>query len=148
MPAGGGFHLDRDQRQSLHDCLEDIGEPLLEPVDRFFERIEASIDHYLRTKPEGTFREAHDSLRDLWLLCQHDHPCPARLRRRLHMLPPRALEFLGRRAPIVIARLFDEAIIGDPLGLPNSFLLAWAGSVPDDKLVALHRDYDSLVVSG
>jgi len=45
---------------------------LLEPTDRFSERIEGSINHYLRSKPEETFRAAHDALRALWKRCRLD----------------------------------------------------------------------------
>jgi hypothetical protein len=119
--TAGGFSLDRDQRQQLDDCLKESGVALVEPVDRFFERIEASVDHYRRTLPAGTFREAHDSLWEIWRLCQGDHPSPARLRARLRSLPARALEYLGRRACIVIPQLLGEPFDRHPFEPPDRF---------------------------
>jgi hypothetical protein len=135
MAAAAGFRLDGDQRQSLQDCLDDAGASLLVSVDRFFERIEASIDHCCRTKPEGTPREAYDSLSEIWQLCQRDHPCPKRLRMLLYSLSPVALEYLERRAPRVLFQLVGMAIEHEPFARRDGIVFAWAKSAPDDELV-------------
>jgi hypothetical protein len=135
MKAGGGFHLDRDQRREVRDCLKDAGASLVETLDRLVERIEASIDHYRGTKLEGTFREAYNSAREIWQLCQGE---PTLLRMRLHTLPPAALQHFGRRARIVIPRLFGEPFQDDPFEPPDRLatrFVKWAESVPDEKLV-------------
>jgi hypothetical protein len=141
MAAGNEFHLDHEQRRTLRDCLNG-GVPLVDQLDRFVERIEASIDHYRRTLPEGTFREAYDSLRELNQLCQDDDPSPALLRARLSKLPPEALQNISLRAPRVIPALFGEPFGNDPFEPPADVaarFLAWAATVPRRKLVTTLR---------
>ncbi len=58
------------------------------------------------------------------------------------MLPPRALEYLGRRARIVIPQLLGEPFENDTFEPPGRFVarfLAWAESVPDDTLLGVVR---------
>ena len=117
MAAGNEVHLDHEQRRTLRDCLNG-SVPRVDQLERFVERIEASIDHYRRTLPKGTFREADESLRELNQLCQDEDPSPALLRARLSKLPPEALENIGRRAPRVIPALFGEPFGNDPFEPP------------------------------
>ena len=135
MTAAAGFRLDSDQRQSLQDCLADAGASLLVSADRFCEGIEASIDHYFRTKPEGTPREAYDSLTEIWQICQRDHPSPKRLQILLCSIPPIALEYLERRGPRVLFQLVGVAVEHEPFERRNGVVFAWAKSAPDDELV-------------
>ena len=112
MPQSGS-HLDQDQRASLRACLKEESVPLLEASDRFFERIEASINHYLRSKPEETFRDAHDGLRAVCKRCQLDPPPVKVLREEVRKLPNKALQSMGRRAWKVIPTLFPDESIKD-----------------------------------
>src|SRR5260221_12757816 len=128
MPESG-FRLDQDQRASLRTCLKDESVPLLEPSDRFFERIEASINHYLRSKPEETLRDAHDALSAVWKRCQLDPPPVKVLREEVRKLPNMALQSMGRRARRVIPTLFPGESIKDSVSdSPDQLatgLLAW-----------------------
>ena len=67
MSAPTGFRLDREQRDRVRDCLAKSRAQLVEPFEKFIARIECSIDHFCGIKPEGSFREAHDALRQIWL---------------------------------------------------------------------------------
>src|SRR5215813_13502032 len=103
MPGATGFRLDEEQRKQVGDALRVAGVWLVETTfDDFIGQIESTIDHFLAIKPEGTFREAHDSLRKLWLRSNEKDPSPTLLRKGLKSLPPLALEFLGRRARRVL----------------------------------------------
>jgi len=111
----------------------------VEPFEKFIGRIEWSINHFRATKPQGTFREAHDWLRKIWLLSHEDDPSPALLRVRLKSLPSTALEQLGRRARDVLPRLFPgEAMEGDPFEPSSCFVtrfLTWAERAEGSDLV-------------
>jgi len=67
------FRLDNEQRARVRDCLRK--EALSLPRDRL-ERliggIEASIARFRATPPEGSFRDAHDTLRALRALADED----------------------------------------------------------------------------
>lgn len=130
MPGQTGFRLDDEQRKEVRDRLKKAGVGLVEPFNDFIGRIESSIDHFRTTKPKGTFREAHDGLREIWLLSQEDDPSPALLRVRLRSLPPLALEFLARRARAVFPRLFPgEELEGDVFEPPTCFVARFLGWV-------------------
>ena len=152
MPPSG-FRLDDDHRKSLRSCLKDANPSFLEPADRFFERIEASINDYLRSKPDGTFREAHDAVRAVWKRCQLDPPPVQVLREEVRKLPDIALQSMGRRARIVIPTLFPGESIKDSVSDPPDRLaagfLAWMSSAEDRKVVealrALSEDSRSIV---
>jgi hypothetical protein len=98
------------KRTLIWDCLRGAG--LLLPADRF-ERligdVEASIAHYRAGASEDSFRVAHDALRELWHLSDDDDPPVGQIRARIAALPPQAIEYIDRRAPIVVARLFRDA---------------------------------------
>jgi hypothetical protein len=138
MPASG-FRLDHDQRKDLRPCLQDENVTLLEPTDRFSERIEGSINHYLRSKPEETFRAAHDALRALWKCCRLDPPPIQVLRKEVRKLPRPALQYMGRRARVVIPTLFPGESIEDSVSDPSDRLadrfLVWTAAADDQKLV-------------
>jgi hypothetical protein len=134
-----GFPLDSEQRRQLRGCLRRASVILVVPFDDFIARIERSINHFLTTKPEGTAREAHDELREIWFLSHEDDPSPALLRARLKSLPPFALEFLARRARAVLPRLFPGLkFVGAAFEPPVSFvarLLDWAAQAKGPELV-------------
>jgi hypothetical protein len=101
------YRLDDEQRARVRDCLTKDGQSL--PIDRFerlIRGIEASIVHFLASAPQGAFRDAHDALRHLWEPSHDDDPPVALIRARIQALPREAIEYVDRRAPIVIARLF------------------------------------------
>jgi len=83
MP-GTRFQLDDEQRERVRDCLAKTATSLIEPFEKFIGRIESSIDHFRAAeltvssaaKPERTLREAHDALREVWLLSQEDDSSP------------------------------------------------------------------------
>jgi hypothetical protein len=133
MPGTTGFRLDDEQRERVRDCLTKAGVTL--PPDRF-ERlicgIEASIAHSRRAPPEGNFRDAHDALRQLWELSHDDDPPVARIRARIRALPREAIEYVDRRAPIVMARLF-------PTEPPITRFQQWATSADRAMLITATR---------
>jgi hypothetical protein len=116
------------------------------PQDRF-ERlvrdIEASIDHFINAPLEGTFRGAHNALRALRKRCHLEKPPVRVLREELQKLPNLAIEYIGRRARVVIPRLFPGETIGgsifDPPYRLATRLLAWAISADDQILVKTLR---------
>lgn len=103
------FRLDQEQRERVKDCLRK--HQLILPPDHlkhFIGGIEASIAHFFSILPEGTFRDAHDALRDLAALAGQDDPPIGQLKVRIANLPTAAKEFIGRRVPTVMQRLgFD-----------------------------------------
>jgi len=149
MPGRTGFRLNEEQHKEVRDCLTQAGVKLVEPFGDFVARVESSIDHFRAARPEGTFREAHDALRDLARLSRAVDPSPAQLRIRLKRLPSLALEDLGRRARVVMPRLFPgEALDGHLFEAPEraaARFLGWAESASPNKLVKALR---SLSASG
>lgn len=104
----------------MRNCLARADLSPLKPFDRFVGRIESSIDHFLAIRPQGTFREATDASRKIWLLSRDDDPSPGLLRVRLKAAPKEALEFLAPRARAVLSRLFPgEEIGGDVFEAPR-----------------------------
>jgi hypothetical protein len=107
--------------------------------DRLVSDIETSIDHFLAGGPEGTSRAAHDALRSFWKLAHEDDPSIGVLRARLRSLPPKAAEYIGRRAPMVIWRIFPGENGGfGSSDLPGSTFgrfLGWAATANGPKLV-------------
>lgn len=112
---------------------------LLEPADMLFDRIETSIDHYLRTKPKEPFHEAHHALTALRRRCRLERPPVRVLRKELRELPQAAIEYMGRRARVVIPTLFPGESIEDSVSDPPDRLadrfLVWAAAADDQKLV-------------
>jgi hypothetical protein len=97
-------------------------------IKRLISDIESSIAHFLSTAPEGTFRDAHDALRRLWELSHEDDPPVRVIRARIAALPKQAVEYVDRRAPIVVSRLFrDES--------PVTRFLEWAARANPSKLI-------------
>src|SRR3974377_1275177 len=129
MPGTNRFRLDDAQRRWVRHCLAKAETPLAEPFEKFVDRIETSINHFLSRKPEGTFREAHDGLGEIWCLSHRDDPSPALLRFHLEALPQWALEYLGRRARAVLPILFpDDEFEADFFDSPERFVtkfMAW-----------------------
>jgi hypothetical protein len=107
-------------------------------------KIETSIAGLREARPDaGTFRQAHDALRDLWRL-SHQADVPVRqLRTRLLKLPRLALDYLDMRARIVSPKLFDSVDDG---------FLTWAENADAEQLVKMIRtinaDGASLVSRG
>jgi hypothetical protein len=132
------FRLDDEQRNLLRDCLRMANSELVEPLEKFVGRIEASINVFRRADPEGSYRDAHDKLRALWRLSRDPDPSVGLIRSRLRELPPLALRHIERRACRVISQLFP----GD--ACENGFLL-WAAAARPDRLV---RTVQSLSYDG
>lgn len=143
MPGRTGVRLDDQQRERVRACLAQARASLIEPFDEFVTRIEISIDHLRAAKPEGTFREAHDALREIWLLSHDDDPSPALLRAHVKSLPTEALEGVGRRATAVLPRLFPgQKFEGDIFESPACLIakfLAWAARAKGSELVTALR---------
>ena len=134
------YRLDDEQRALVADRLRKEGWSLTrDRRERFDVGIEASIARFRATSPEGTFRDAHDALRQLWELSHEDDPAIGQLRARLTSLPSQAIEQLGRRARAVIPRLFAGEMIGDEPFDPPEWLgarfLKWAANADGEKLV-------------
>ena len=99
------FRLDDEQRARVRNCLTKGGLSL--PPDRFAQligNVETSIAHFFAAAPEGTFRDAHNALRGLWELSHEDDPPVGVIRARIKALPKQAIEYLDRRARIVLSR--------------------------------------------
>jgi hypothetical protein len=123
------YRLDDEPRARVRDCLTKEGLSL--PPDRFerlIRGIEVSIAHSLTSAPEGTFRSAHDALRQLWELSHDDDPRIGVIRGRIQALPKEAIEYVDRRAPIVIPRLF-------PGEAPINGFRKWAATADPAKLI-------------
>ncbi len=138
--GGTGNRLDDEQRDRVRDCLTRAQISLSQDrFNRFVRDFEASIDHFRNAARECTFREAHDALRALCNRCHLDKPPVQVLREELRKLPKAAVESMGRRARVVIPRLFpgeiiEEAVFDPPDRLAARFLV-WAASADDQKLV-------------
>jgi hypothetical protein len=144
-----GFRLDDEQCARVRDCL--LKADLTLPgaaFERFVRNIEGSISRFLNIVPSATLRETHDALRAVWLLAGEDDPEVGVLRARINTLPETALQYINRRAPRVIPRLFpgetfeDVAFLAwaEPETHPkNPGFLAWAENADDDKLVKALR---------
>jgi hypothetical protein len=103
------YRLEDEQRARVKDCLRKDGLSL--PTDRLqqlIRSIEGSISNFLAVPPQEAFRNTHDALRDLWKLSHEDDPSVALLRARIQQLPREAVEYVDRRAPTVLSRLFSH----------------------------------------
>jgi hypothetical protein len=92
--------------------------------------IETSIESFLSASVGGTFREAHDSLRQLYELSHDDDQPVAQLRARIKTLPRRAIDFIDGRAPIVSRRLFRR----EP---PITRFQEWAIDADRERLIRM-----------
>ena len=131
------YRLDDEQCARLRDCLTKEGLSLSpDRVERLTCDIEVSIARFLAAPSDGTFRSAHDALRQLWELSHGEDPPVAVIRARIQALPRQAVEYVDRRAPTVIARLFSAR-------QPVTNFREWAGSADRKMLIAATR-----IVSG
>jgi hypothetical protein len=127
------YRLDDERRARVQDCLTKDGLSLpLDGFKRLIRGIEASIAHFLAAVPAGAFRDAHDALRHIWELSHDDDPPVALIRARLQALPRTAIEYVDRRAPIVVARLF-------PTEPPITRFQQWAAGADPAMLIAATR---------
>jgi hypothetical protein len=135
------FCLDDEQRARVTDCLRKEAMSLSpDRLEQFIGGIEASIAQFRATPPEATFRDAHDLLRSLWKLSHDDDPSIGILRARLRALPNQAIEQLGRRARMVIPRLFAGETIGDePFDPPERIAVAFRNGRPMPMAGSLSR---------
>ena len=109
MPGITGFRLDEEQRARVCDCLLQADLRLPEAaLGRLVRDIESSISRFLTIAPSATPRETHDALRALWLLAHEDDSPVGMLRALVKTLPNTAVEYINRRAPRVIPRLFSR----------------------------------------
>lgn len=145
-----GFHLDEEQRARVRDCLQKDSLALQGAVfERLLLDIEYSISQFHGIAPgAGGVREAHDALRAIWLLAHEDDPPVRVLRRRIKALPKLAIEYIDRRAPRVIQKLFPEDSFEDGAflawGEPGKAFkrggfLAWADKASGNRLVKVLR---------
>ena len=125
------FRLDEEQRAGVRDCLRKANIALSTAVsERLVRDIEDSISRFRGSEPSGGRRNAHNALRAIWLLANDDDPPLGVLRARLKVLPKRAIEYIDRRFPQVIPKLFPE----DPFKNGTTFL-AWTEKASGDHLV-------------
>ncbi len=125
------FRLDDEQRAGVRDCLRKANIALSTAVfERLVRDIEDSISRFRGSEPSGGRRNAHNALRAIWLLANDDDPPLGVLRARLKVLPKRAIEYIERRFPQVIPKLFTE----DPFENGTTFL-AWTEKASGDHLV-------------
>jgi hypothetical protein len=135
--------LDDEQRARIRDCLRK--DKLTLPSDRFERfvgQIQMSIDYFLGLPPEGKFRKAHDDLRALWALAREDDPPVGVVRARLQKLTPAAREYVGQRAPRIIARLDRKPVVWCTSALPaQSFceFIKWTATADGAKLLTAVR---------
>ena len=125
--------LDPEQRARVRDCLNDVGLLLAkEDFELLVRGVGDSMGVFLAATPRGTFRGAHDALRELWELSHDDDPPVAVLRARIKALPGAAIEYVDGRTPIVIERLFpDEG--------PVTRFQEWAITADPEKLILASR---------
>lgn len=123
------YRLDDEQRARVGDCLTKEGQSLSQDrLKQLISGIEASIVHFRKAPPEGGPRDAHDALQQVWKLSHDDDQSPGRVRVRIQALPKEAIEYVDRRAPIVIPRLFPgEAPVGG--------FREWAATADPAKLI-------------
>jgi hypothetical protein len=133
MPGTTGSRLDDEQHARVRDCLltADLTLPAA-AFEGFVQGIEGSISRFLTIKPSATLGETHDALRGVWLLARENPPV-GMLRALAKTLPNTALEYINRRAPRVIPRLFREETF------ENGGFLAWVEKADGDKLVKAVR---------
>jgi hypothetical protein len=115
--AGAAQRLDGEKCAVVWKCLaKKRAAPTQGRFDRFIRDIEAAVDALPRDAQSAKpFRDAHEALRELWMLSHEDddHVQIGVLRRQIRSLPSGAVEYLDRRAPIVIPSLFpDEQVSG------------------------------------
>jgi hypothetical protein len=99
------FSLDADQRRDIKNSVN--GFPLRRVrFDQFIHDIEDSLTHYQRAESEGSFREAHDALRELWnlshdkVLLKQSPEADAQgevIRKLIEKLPKKAAQYIDRR---------------------------------------------------
>jgi|GEM_PF-6655269 hypothetical protein len=134
--------LDEEQRARLRDCLRKEGFALSRAAfAKMVAEIEDALSDYrAAAAAQNTFRAAHDALRDLWRAAHDDDPSPALLRIGLRKLPAQAREYIGRRAALVLRRLFGEELASpEPPEAAFAALLAWAAAARAEKLVSALR---------
>lgn len=127
------FRLDVEQRNWAINCLRKSG------IEASAERelcqlIEGSVTQFLAARAHsiGTDREAHDALRELWLLAHEIDPPVGQLRALVSKLPEKALSYINSRAVHLIPRLFPGQSAG------RSFQ-AWARDAEGPDLVEAIR---------
>jgi hypothetical protein len=122
------FALDHEHRDQIDDCLRKDGFRLTPEIKKDFVRaVQASIHAFVRRRldSEITYREAHEALRNLWLLSMEDDPPVGQLRARISRLPKICIEYLNMRASQVI----PEIVAGD-----NEGFLSWAMAADAERL--------------
>src|ERR1700730_952761 len=127
-----GFRLDEEQRARVRDCLQKDN---IAPQGAVFERllldIESSISPRYRAqrrRPRGTA-----ALRAIWVFADEDDPPVRVLRGLVKALPKPAVDYIDRRAPRTISKLFPA----DPF--EGGTFLAWADKASGDKFVQALR---------
>jgi hypothetical protein len=122
--AAASVTLDHDQRRCIAICVDkDMSKSTARgrqrpprqksscPPDRLEQLIrgvEATMAAFRANNHDGSLRQAHDALRQLWLLSHSKDVPVARLRIRIQELPKMAVEYLDRRAARIGRRVFDD----------------------------------------
>jgi hypothetical protein len=128
------YRLNDEQRCRVADCVV-VKEGLrLQPghFERLISEVEESIADFLSLRRGTSFRNTHEKLRALFFLSHENEPSDEDLRKAIRTLPRQAAQYIDRRAPIVIARLFpDEPQV--------SRFKVWARRAEHRKLVEATR---------
>jgi len=131
------FQLDDEHRARVIDCLSKAGIRLDRDTRiKLMSNLERSIEAFLKVRntPQMTSRQLRDALRGLWLLA-HEENCPAgELRARIQQLPKPALDYLERRAAIVLPSLFRKESKRIEFGF-----LTWVRNARPSSLVRVVR---------
>jgi hypothetical protein len=105
------YRLDEEWRGRIKACLTKDGISLpCDQFERFVRNIEGSIAHFFAAAPEGTFRDTHDTLRNLYELSYDDDPPVGLIRGPIRLLPKEAVQYMDGRAPIVWVEEFNAEI--------------------------------------
>src|SRR5271166_4148369 len=126
-------NLDRERARIIEDCLRSEGIRLPKVrLRQFVSNIESDIALFFQARSEGTVRETHDQLRNLWKRAADDDPSPALIRLTIENLSNRTMEYLDRRFPTVALRVFaDRPSVTD--------FRSWARNADAGELIAVSR---------
>ena len=123
-----------EQRLLVRGCIPAGVKLSDEQFDVFVAALEGSVTIFEQLRERECFREAHDALRNLWLLCTALDPQPPLIRKVLRELPRVAVEHMERRfrklQPEIAAEVEFQKWAADlpRLDLPKiSFVVAEGG---------------------
>ena len=126
-----GFELNDEQQARTRDCLRKAEVGLTpESWATFCLDIEASIGSFLavRSGPDATARHMHNEIRGIWIHSHEEDPPVGQLRVRVFGLSASSLNYLAKRAQIVLPKLFGGAT-------PDHGFLEWVKNAAPEDLV-------------